>query len=377
MHRIDEFRNEMLKQNMSEKTVKSYCNNVHSYFCWLDNKYNSDTTNILYRQNILEYIEYLKICKLSPKTINVKITSLKKFGEIFQPEQNVIRKGDYLETEIIEKITIDISNREVECFLQRVLYTKNFHSLRDYTIIYLMAYEGIYLSEALRIKRDDLMLENNQLIIRNEDNLFCKSLDIDSKTVNVLKCYIDGLDDNSELLFHNSSGNKLNNTTINKVFDTYNFGNKRITPTKLRQFYYINAFKSGKTVEEIKKRTGATNKTLLKYMNLKNEIPVYKKDNSSILPKQNKTKVNINTNKNNGYVYFVSDGKYVKIGVATGTVEERLKALQTGNPNKLVVLNSLLVDNPFEVESNYHLLFKNKHINGEWFDILDLMETIF
>jgi hypothetical protein len=66
----------------------------------------------------------------------------------------------------------------------------------------------------------------------------------------------------------------------------------------------------------------------------------------------------------------------VKIGVATDSVNKRLKELQTGNPNKLKILKSVFVDNPFEVEKNYHTLFKTKRINGEWFDILNIMDCI-
>lgn len=375
MDRLNMFKNAMCKDNKSEKTIQAYCSVLSSYFNWLDSKYGEDTTDTLYRQNIVEYIEYLKLCNLSPKTINAKITALKKYGELMQPDTIVIKNNDYLKIDEKETISIDISKKEVDCFLQRVLYTKSFHSLRDYTIIYIMAYEGLYLSEVLEIKKQDINLSNYQIVLRDDMNNLQKSIDIERGTLNVIKSYIESMDNNNyELLFCNSKGERLNNTTINHVFDTYDFGNKKITPTKLRQFYYINAFEEGKSLEDVKKHTGATTKTLLKYINYKKDV--VKQQYALQKTKQKTENVKTNTEKSNGYVYFISDGRYVKIGVATGTVEERLKTLQTGNPNKLIVLNSLLVDNPFEVEANYHLLFKNKHVNGEWFDILDVMDCI-
>ena len=75
-----------------------------------------------------------------------------------------------------------------------------------------------------------------------------------------------------------------------------------------------------------------------------------------------------------GYVYIVSDGNFCKIGVTNDNMDKRIKKLQTGNPNKIVLLTSLLCKKPYTTESFLHSLFKTKHVYGEWYDILDLFE---
>ena len=71
------------------------------------------------------------------------------------------------------------------------------------------------------------------------------------------------------------------------------------------------------------------------------------------------------------YVYFILDNTSgaIKIGKADD-VDERLSALQTGNPNDLVVLHYIKcesVENAFNLEKYCHDKFSHAHMRGEWF----------
>lgn len=72
-------------------------------------------------------------------------------------------------------------------------------------------------------------------------------------------------------------------------------------------------------------------------------------------------------------VYFISteNGDAVKIGLSQN-VDKRLKALQTGNHEKLKILFSIPGNSA--VESNLHELFDDYRINGEWFKIRGILE---
>ena len=72
-------------------------------------------------------------------------------------------------------------------------------------------------------------------------------------------------------------------------------------------------------------------------------------------------------------VYFISDGKYVKIG-CTNNIEKRIDALQTCNSNKLELLYFMKCYDANRIEKMMHEFFKDKRMNGEWFDILDLFK---
>ena len=73
-------------------------------------------------------------------------------------------------------------------------------------------------------------------------------------------------------------------------------------------------------------------------------------------------------------VYFIADehGR-VKIGNATNP-EDRLRALQTGNPDQLQLLRVIAGDEATETWLHKH--FDALHIKGEWFHYHDEMLTI-
>ena len=72
-------------------------------------------------------------------------------------------------------------------------------------------------------------------------------------------------------------------------------------------------------------------------------------------------------------VYFITDGSYVKIGVAID-IKKRIKQLQTGNARKLFLLMKIEFSNggpAYAAETDLHEMFKDKSKNGEWFRILN------
>lgn len=72
-------------------------------------------------------------------------------------------------------------------------------------------------------------------------------------------------------------------------------------------------------------------------------------------------------------VYFITDGEFVKIGVAA-SLPNRIKQLQTGNPRKLsamYVIDAGTQKEALKVEANLHKIFSDKQCIGEWFNITE------
>lgn len=71
------------------------------------------------------------------------------------------------------------------------------------------------------------------------------------------------------------------------------------------------------------------------------------------------------------WVYLIgengNDGSY-KIGsTRCKDIKKRLKQLQTGNSNSLVIKSSFETNYPFKIEKMLHAKFKNNRSIGEWF----------
>ena len=73
-----------------------------------------------------------------------------------------------------------------------------------------------------------------------------------------------------------------------------------------------------------------------------------------------------------GYVYLLGDSErenVYKIGVTTGTIENRIKKLQTGNSGEIFIVNYFLSENPFFVEKWLHKQYYGNRVHGEWFEM--------
>ncbi len=79
----------------------------------------------------------------------------------------------------------------------------------------------------------------------------------------------------------------------------------------------------------------------------------------------------------NGYLYFISDGEYVKIG-KTKNIKNRMKALRTANPRDLTLIRYVYTDDWLSYNENkFHKIFSKYRIkNTEWFDkcVLNFIE---
>ena len=74
--------------------------------------------------------------------------------------------------------------------------------------------------------------------------------------------------------------------------------------------------------------------------------------------------------KGESYLYFIKMGNQnlVKIGISQ-TPKQRLKELQTANPFKLYIINTLQVNNARELERKFHKIYDGFRMKGEWFKL--------
>lgn len=95
------------------------------------------------------------------------------------------------------------------------------------------------------------------------------------------------------------------------------------------------------------------------------EIPLFKKLNREWIEELKYI------HKHQPLIYFIQEQSngYIKIGI-TANLKKRLIALQTANPNKLILIGCIIYLNKEkakETESNFHKNFSHLKINGEWF----------
>lgn len=274
---IKEFKKKMYLEGKSQKTIEVYGNSVKEFFKWFYDSYGNIEYKKLYRENILEYKSYLKNIKksahsgnnLCPKSINSKLSALICFNELIEPDNIVVTKRDLIKIQAEMVSPTSITKKEIEEFRQIVLQSEGCAAKRNYAIVTILAYAGLRITECLNLRKSDICLESSELKVTNGKCEKARIVIINSKIVSAVREYQKTDHVESEWLFHNSRGERLNQTTINRVFKLCCPKGHNITPHTLRHFYAINAVSSGIfTIPEIANQMGHSSiKTTMKYMN--------------------------------------------------------------------------------------------------------------
>ena len=271
---ISEFKRKMYLDGKSERTIEVYGNSVKEFFTWFYDSYGDIEFKKLYRENILEYKSYLKNVKrsahsgnnLCPKSINSKLSALICFNELIEPDNIVVSKKDLIKIQSEMVSPTSITKKEVEEFRQIVLQSDGCTARRNFAIVTILAYAGLRITECLNLRKSDICLESNELKVTSGKGEKARIVIVNSKVVSAVREYQKTDNVESEWLFHNSRGERLNQTTINRVFKLCCPKGYDITPHTLRHFYAINAVSSGIfTIPEIANQMGHSSiKTTMK-----------------------------------------------------------------------------------------------------------------
>ncbi|PGT99568.1 transposase [Bacillus cereus] len=266
-----QFSSYLNQEKKSENTISGYTSGIRQYIKWFEDSYDRKLKK-LYRQNILEYISYLKNVKmLNAKTINHKISSLAKFNEFLiqkgSQQDQVILKTDMIKVQTAYASPTQIVELDVKKFLQSVLEDNN---KRNYAIVTLLAYTGVRISEALSIKMNDFNLQTGECIIRSGKGGKQQIVLLNSKVLRAIKDYL--IDrktystaHESPYLFISRKREKLDRTVVNRIFKSYS---DVITPHQLRHFFCTNAIEKGFSIHEVANQAGHSNiHTTLLYTN--------------------------------------------------------------------------------------------------------------
>jgi len=271
---LEKYKNYLASTCVSEQTSYSYFNNAKEYIIWYESSFGLIFEKLL-RQNLLEYIQYLKKIKkykekqLSAKTINQKLSSMKKFNEFLVDlgvqAELIIHKNDYMKIQANFANPSTIDRQDLEKFKQRILLSKSSTNSRLYTIVIMLEKTGLRISELLNIKVADIMIESGELIIRNGKGKKQRIVYLNSKVTDAIRDQLKFIGHDYEFLFSSRQSKNLTRTVVNKEFKKLS---STITPHSLRHYFCTNALEQGFGIHEVANLAGHNSaKTTLIYLN--------------------------------------------------------------------------------------------------------------
>ncbi|TMN22683.1 tyrosine-type recombinase/integrase [Lentibacillus cibarius] len=271
---IESFHAYLQNKGLKENSIKGYLQSVKGYLKWFDESKDVPFQN-LHRENVLEYISFLKtVKKLNPKTINTKLSGLIKFNQFLMEEYRVqtkvvIGKKDFERVQQQYASLSTVEYHDVEKFRQVILDNKH---MRYYALATIFAYAGLRLSEALDLHLHDVHLVTREITVREGKGDKTRIVYMSEKVRTALQSWLkerknNGVD--SEYLFPSNRNRRLDRTVVNTAFQRYaKEVGKKITPHVLRHFFCSNAIAKGLSIHEVANQAGHSNiHTTLLYTN--------------------------------------------------------------------------------------------------------------
>lgn len=173
---LENFKNYLIQNEKSEKTINAYLYDINEFFSFFKNK----DINKFHNKDIVTYKEYLLYNRLlEPTSINRKLIALQQFFTFCEITLNIrqvkVQKNNFL-VNLIEK-------KELDKLLEGIDYYKDF---RAKALIYTLASTGMRISELLSLKVDVINKDSTKVLGKGKK---IRTVFFSSKTKKVLSDY--------------------------------------------------------------------------------------------------------------------------------------------------------------------------------------------
>lgn len=253
------------EKRYSPHTVKAYEKDLYEYYDYAEVFQGETNPLVLNFQQHRHYLVYLQDQNYSNRTINRKISSLKRFykyllniGEI---SDDTTAKLSALKFE--KKVMVPFSKEEMISLLDKIDYGDNFEGVRDKLIIEIFYNTGIRLSELIGIQTSKVDFSNSQLKVlgkRNKERILPLSHQLISSMKNYLNLRSDFQNtDNEDAFFITKKGKQIYPSLvygkINYYLSTVTKKVKR-SPHVIRHTFATHLMDAGADLNSIKELLG-------------------------------------------------------------------------------------------------------------------------
>ena len=255
---LDKFRNYLeAEKKYSFLTVNAYTKDLEEFIDFLESTGASFNKNIEYTF-IRNWIVFLSKNKISPNSINRKISSLKAYFKflvnIKEIKRSPLRNHTSLRTK--SKVVNPLNETEMKEVFE-LFKTSEKELTRDSMIIDILYSTGLRRAELINLKKSDIYFDDQVIKVlgkRNKERL----VPMLPGLVKKLKLYSRNLEEDSFLL-QSKNGNKISPSTIYRVVNKYlrSISTKtKISPHVLRHTFATHILNNGADINSIKEILG-------------------------------------------------------------------------------------------------------------------------
>ena len=251
------------EKKYSQHTVTAYENDLISFRDFLITVFDEEDLVEVHYNQIRSWIVSLVDLKISNRSINRKVSSLKSFYKFLQKtsqiEINPLSKHKALKVE--KKVQIPFSSKEINTVINEIEIDNDFVSVRDKLIVELFYSTGIRRAELINIKEKNISFSDGTIKVlgkRNKER-YVPLLKSVRQTLNqylILKNKFSiGLDE----LFITIKGNKIYETLVYRVINSYFSrvsSKEKKSPHILRHSFATHLLNEGADLNSVKELLG-------------------------------------------------------------------------------------------------------------------------
>jgi integrase/recombinase XerC len=254
-----------LEKNYSPHTVKAYERDLLEFAAFCKEDFQVDGIDEANYSVIRTWIVHLVNKKLSNRSVNRKLASLKAYYRfllrIGKINSSPLRKHKALKTS--KNLEIPFSEAEMELLAEALPFENTFEGIRDRLVIELFYTTGIRRAELINLKMHDVDLEEKTIKVlgkRNKERI----LPLLEATSNLTRKYfasreaLSGGKDNA-FVFLSKSGNKIYETLVYRIINGYfsKVSSKtKKSPHILRHTFATHLLNKGADLNSVKELLG-------------------------------------------------------------------------------------------------------------------------
>lgn len=284
-----------LEKKYSEHTITAYKNDLISFRDFLIIEFDQEELSEVHYNQIRGWIVSLVALKISNRTINRKVSSLKSFYKFLQKaeqiEINPLAKYKALKVE--KKIQVPFNTDEINEVLKTLDEKESdFLTIRNKLIVELFYSTGIRRIELINIKEQDVSVSNKTIKVLGKRNKE-RYVPLLKTVIQTLQQYLKlkkEISTDSSQLFITEKGNKIYETLVYRIINSYFSGvssKEKKSPHILRHSFATHLLNQGADLNSVKELLGHSSLASTQVYT-HNSLDAIKKVYNSAHPRSNK-----------------------------------------------------------------------------------------
>ncbi|MBK7183769.1 MAG: tyrosine-type recombinase/integrase [Bacteroidetes bacterium] len=252
------------EKRFSPHTLVAYQTDLSQFIDYLEHTYEIKVIEEVNHSLIRSWIVDLMNHKISPRSVNRKITTLKTFYK-FLLRQKIVVENPMLKIQspkTSKRLPVFVEKEKMDTLLDNIEFGDDATGLRNKLIIELFYATGMRLSELINLKESDVDLYANQVKVlgkRNKERI----IPFAAELKNLIKKYMDSKPESSlDLLFLSDKGKKMSEkfvyTSVKMYLSQVTTIDKK-SPHVLRHTFATHMLNNGADLNAIKDLLGHAN----------------------------------------------------------------------------------------------------------------------